>query len=105
MADKLGTSDNKGHRRTPEALRYALGYGGRRAAAFCRTYGFSTTQWHNYEKGERRINLDEALKLTSGTGATLEWIYRGDEWLWTLPEKLASDIRAAREEITGYQDL
>ncbi|GEO18083.1 helix-turn-helix domain-containing protein [Microvirga aerophila] len=98
----LGTSDQvKDIGERLQALRYALGYGGgRRTAAFCRTYGFSPTQWHNYVSGERRINLDEALKLASGTGATLEWIYRGDEWLWTMPGKLANDIRAAREQIT-----
>lgn len=81
-------------------LRSSQGYGGeRQAAAFCRLIDVQPTAWHNYENGNRRISLDEAMKVALGTGATLEWIYRGDAWAWTLPGKLSADIREAKAKI------
>lgn len=70
-------------------LRQALGY---TQATMARIAGIGTTTWNNYEKGLRRISLDEALKVCSATGATLDWIYRG-EGIGQLPRDLALKLR------------
>lgn len=41
------------------------------------THGFSVTQYNNWEKGVRRISVDEALRLCSRYGLTLDFIYLG----------------------------
>lgn len=63
---------------------------GMKQAEFCRWTGFSTQAWNNYERGYRLINLDQAMKLWRITGATLDWIYRGDPS--GLPFRLASKL-------------
>jgi DNA-binding XRE family transcriptional regulator len=60
-------------------------------AAFCRLSGISQTAWNNYERGQRRISVDEAFKLASFTGVSFDWIYRGMRT--TLPMQLAERIR------------
>ena len=40
-------------------------------------HGFGNTQYHNWEKGERRITVDAALLLSETYGLSLDWIYRG----------------------------
>jgi transcriptional regulator with XRE-family HTH domain len=52
--------------------------------------------WSNYERSERRIDLDHALRLCSATSVTLEWIYRGN--LSGLPADVASKIIAEMEK-------
>jgi hypothetical protein len=39
--------------------------------------GFNPTQYNNWEKGVRRIPVDEAERLCAGYGLTLDFIYRG----------------------------
>lgn len=39
--------------------------------------GFNQTQYNNWEKGSRRIPVDDAEKLCSLYGLTLDFIYRG----------------------------
>jgi transcriptional regulator with XRE-family HTH domain len=51
--------------------------GERSKAAFCRRVGISSQAWNNYESGINRISIDQALKLTSALGVSLDWIYRG----------------------------
>lgn len=65
-------------------LRLALGY--EQARAFGQLVGFTDQALSNYEKGERRPNVDEAIKLAAKTGASLDWIYRGLDH--TLPKHL-----------------
>lgn len=40
-------------------------------------HGFSQSQYNNWEKGNRRITVDEAQKLCDLYGLTLDFIYRG----------------------------
>jgi transcriptional regulator with XRE-family HTH domain len=72
---------------------------GMTARAFADFLGIAETTWNNYERGKRRISIDEALKVASRTGAGLDWIFRGIEH--TLPghvlEKLVK-FRKAKEE-------
>jgi len=72
-----------------KTLREALGYD--QARAFCQFVGFSDQALYNYETGKRRISLDEAAKVVSKTGATLDWVYFGVEH--SLPFHLAEKLR------------
>lgn len=40
-------------------------------------HGINRTQYNNWEKGVRRITVDEAQKLCDLYGLDLDWIYRG----------------------------
>jgi len=60
-------------------------------AAWCRVTGIEPQAWNNYERGLRRISLDQALKVCQATGATLDWLYRG--MADGLPVRLAMAIR------------
>jgi transcriptional regulator with XRE-family HTH domain len=71
------------------ALRKALSPDG--ARAFAEWLGIAETTWNNYERGKRRISLDEAAKVVSRTGATLDWIYFGVGH--ALPVHLAEKLR------------
>lgn len=73
-------------------LRETLGY---TQATMAQIAGLNRTTWNNYENGVRRISLDEALKVCSATGVTLDWIYRG-EGIGQLPRDLALKLRQAR---------
>lgn len=46
-------------------------------AVWCRLAGIEPQAWNNYERGFRRISIDQALKVCRITGVTLDWIYRG----------------------------
>lgn len=45
-------------------------------AQWAAKHGFGVTQYHNWEKGIRRIPLDDAEFLCDLYGLTLDWIYR-----------------------------
>lgn len=68
-------------------LRVALG---KTKSTMARLAGISVQAWHNYEKGIRRISLDEAFKLRSATRVTLDYIYFGERAL--LPGDLAEKL-------------
>ncbi|MGI3168426.1 helix-turn-helix domain-containing protein [Pseudooceanicola sp. C21-150M6] len=40
-------------------------------------HGFSVTQYNNWEKGTRRITVDDAERLADTYGLDLDFIYRG----------------------------
>lgn len=40
-------------------------------------HGFSPTQYNNWEKGSRRIPVDQAERLCDAYGLTLDFVYRG----------------------------
>lgn len=40
-------------------------------------HGFNQTQYNNWERGVRRIPVDEAERLCAAYGLTLDFIYRG----------------------------
>lgn len=44
---------------------------------FCEHVGISQQALNNYERARRRIDLDQASRITHATGATLDWIYHG----------------------------
>lgn len=52
--------------------------GTRTQAEFARWLGISPTAWGNYESQGMRPRVDEANKIVSKTGASLDWIYNGD---------------------------
>lgn len=45
--------------------------------AWAERHGINPTQWNNWEKGVRRIPVDEAEKLCDRYGLTLDYLYRG----------------------------
>lgn len=45
--------------------------------AWAEKHGFSHTQYNNWEKGVRRIPVDDAERLCDAYGLTLDFIYRG----------------------------
>lgn len=58
------------------ATRLALGY--TNASAFARLVGISVQALGNYERGERRPSVDQAILVVRATGVTLDWLYLGD---------------------------
>lgn len=69
------------------------------AAEFARHTGLSTQSLSNYEMGFRRPNLDQALKIVRKTGATLDFIYLGDES--GLPQRIAGKLAVPAERKTA----
>ncbi len=45
--------------------------------AWAESHGFSRTQYHQWEKGTRRIPIEAAIKLCDIYGLDLDFIYRG----------------------------
>ena len=73
-------------------LRYALGYHGHGdMTAFANMVGITNpSQWTQYEKGGKRIQIDVAINVSIATGVPLDWIYLG-----TLLTQVPSQIREA----------
>ena len=69
-------------------LRKALGYS---QVAMAQLMGQAISTWAMYETGERRIHIDQALKLCGTVGCSLDWIYRGN--FHSLPVDLAEKIQ------------
>ncbi|MGY3117676.1 DNA-binding XRE family transcriptional regulator [Bradyrhizobium sp. S3.14.4] len=59
-------------------------------ATFCRLVKIEQQAWNNYERGFRRISVDQALKVCAATGASLDFIYR--DIRSALPAELAMQI-------------
>ncbi|MBU2952760.1 helix-turn-helix domain-containing protein, partial [Marinobacter sp. F3R08] len=53
-------------------------------------HSFGTTQYNNWEKGTRRITVDEAERLCVLYGLTLDFIYRGN--LSGISEKIKNSL-------------
>lgn len=53
-------------------------------------HGFSPTQYNNWEKGVRRITVDEAERLCDLYGLKLDFIYRGN--VSGLPENIRNAL-------------
>lgn len=75
-------------KRTREAM-------GLTQAAWCRLVGIEPQQWNNYERARNKIALGQALKVVHATGATLEWIFRG-EMAAGLPATLQAALQKKR---------
>lgn len=63
--------------------------------------GVTPAAWGNYESGLRRIRVDEALRLCSALGVTLDWVYRGNmsQLPIELGEKLQLELRARQRRV------
>jgi transcriptional regulator with XRE-family HTH domain len=68
-------------------------------AAFSRMVGIEPQAWNNYERGAKRIAIDQALKVCRATGVSLDWIYRGMSA--QLPVNLATALAQDREPERG----
>jgi transcriptional regulator with XRE-family HTH domain len=62
-------------------------------ATWCKLVGIETQAWNNYERGRKRISIDQALKVCTFAGVTLDWIYRGVQSA-SIPLELAMEIQA-----------
>lgn len=67
-----------------------LAFSDLKQSAWAEKHGFQPTQWNNWEKGMRRIPVDNAEKLCDLYGLTLDFIYRGR--LDGLSEKAAKSF-------------
>jgi transcriptional regulator with XRE-family HTH domain len=70
---ELRTLDSIGHRL--RLTRLALGLN---QTQLCDLAGIARNTWNQWEKGNSRPQLDEAMKLVDAFGLTLDWIYLGD---------------------------
>lgn len=79
-----------------ERLRALRATTGLSQQAFAAEFGFSYSQWANFESEKNRIGIDAALVLTTGRlRVPLDWIYLGQEdW---LPAGLRDKIKIALE--------
>lgn len=70
-----------------ELLRLALDL---RPAELARKWGITPQGVYNYLKGDQLPSVAMACKLQEKTGATLDWLYRGN--MGSLPSDLADKI-------------
>lgn len=56
-------------------LRETMGFDNRKA--WSQSIGVHYTAWFGYEKGSRRISINEAINLATRFGISLDWIYLG----------------------------
>lgn len=59
---------------------------------FCRLIGVSANRYNQWEQGVTRPTVDAAAVICDKTGATLDWIFRGDPA--GLPTRLLAAIPA-----------
>mgnify|MGYP003375355053 CR=1 FL=1 len=74
-------------------LRTALGM---KPAEVCRRTGINPSLWSQFEKGKRRIPIDDAITLRNLFGAPLDWTYLGDSS--GLPLRLADILGILPDE-------
>lgn len=53
------------------------GFSGLAQREWAEKHGFGVTQWNNWEKGVRRIPVENAERLCELYGLTLDFVYRG----------------------------
>ena len=75
--------------------RLAMGYGGVGGQArFAARIGASPQKVNNWERGSKRISVDEARHLRRTLGLSMDWIYCGDMRL--LDNDIATKINDIR---------
>lgn len=74
-----------------ERLRLAREALGISQAEMGRRAGVTYQAWNNWERGAKRISVDQAGRLRRATGISLDWIYWGD--MRGLPHELAVKIQ------------
>lgn len=78
-ATKIHAADIQAMADRLRALRLVTG---KTQAEFAAAYGFTQTQWANFEAGAGRISIDAALALKDNFLVPLDWIYTGETaWL------------------------
>ena len=82
MADGVDSLEDIGKR--IRDLREAMGYD--RPIFFADFMGWSPQQLSNYETGQKRPEVSQAIQLCRKTNVPLDWIYRGE------PAGLSLDI-------------
>lgn len=87
MARKLHDPEGISARMRAMRLYFGALQGKESQTEFARYLGISKNAWNNYEALGWRPRLDEAQKMVSLTGVTLDWIYTGDDRF--LPAHLA----------------
>jgi transcriptional regulator with XRE-family HTH domain len=87
MVDSVESQASIGHR--IRAMREALGE--HNASAFAAKLGWTPQQLSNYENGRKRPEVSMAIRLCTRTGATLDYIYRGE--FAGMPLVLANSIQ------------
>lgn len=87
MADSIDSQRNIGRR--IRALREAIGEDNQRA--FAAKLGWQPQQLSNYENGHKRPEISMAIRICMRTGATLDYIYRGE--FAGMPLRLANSIQ------------
>lgn len=75
------------------ATRGALGL---TQAAFGRRCGIAPQTLNNYEQAINRISIEQALMICQATGATLDWIYRGE--MAGLPLMIVEGIQKKQQQ-------
>ena len=61
-----------------------------RQVEIARIAGVSQQAWNNFEAGRGRIGIDNAMRISRVTGASLDYIYLGDGRL--MPAPLAAEV-------------
>jgi transcriptional regulator with XRE-family HTH domain len=79
-----------------ERLRLTRNALGLSQADIGRLAGIGAQAWNNNERARDRISLDQALKLCTATGVSLDWIYRGI--MQGLPHDMAVKIQQLARE-------
>jgi transcriptional regulator with XRE-family HTH domain len=74
-----------------ELTRLALGFDHQNR--FCGRAGIATNTYNQYETGDRRPAVENAVALCEAYDLTLDWIYRGD------PSGLRYDLRDKIREL------
>jgi DNA-binding XRE family transcriptional regulator len=60
--------------------------------AWCKLIEVAPTAWNNYERAQHLITVTVALKVCTATGASLDYIYRGE--IGALPHRIVTAIQA-----------
>jgi plasmid maintenance system antidote protein VapI len=76
-----------------KALRLASGF--KQARAWCEHIDVPESVWNPFERGNRRISLDVAIKVCKKSGVSRDWIYRGLEHM--LPLDLAKRLQEVED--------
>ena len=66
-----------GHKLIASRLKLTREAMGHSQAKWCKLIGVTPQAWNNYEKGFRRISVDQAIEVCDATRVSLDWIYRG----------------------------
>jgi len=70
---------------------------------FARQCDIGIAAWHNLERGDNRIGIDNAMRVARRTGASLDYIYFGQAA--GLPHALATKIQQLDNPRAGKRPM